>query len=177
MSHKRLHGRHVKPTLPIPVRPDEQDPAEPANGGQRKERILHTRVPESLDRHIKRRARGLGMSVSTVVRNVLLNTFGLVEDIVTDGTNIALALTGQETIPATGGGRKREAAGAGPSEILAWQEAVLNLNAVCDRCNAVLRRGSRAAIGVHEGPGPRTILCRRCLRRLEDTAPKPTRGT
>ena len=176
MSHKRLHDQRVKPTLPVAVRPDEQDPAEPVDLGHRKERILHTRVPESLDRHIKHRARGLGMSVSTVVRNVLLNTFGLVEDIVTDGTNIALALTGQEAIPATGGGRQREGATTGPSEILAWQEAVLNLNAVCDHCNGVLRRGSRAAIGVRERPGPRTIICRRCLRRLEDAAPKPTRG-
>jgi len=166
----------VKPTLPVPVRPAEQDPAEPVDLGQRKERILHTRVPASLDRHIKRRARGLGMSVSTVVRNVLLNTFGLVEDIVTDGTNVALALTGQEAIPATGRGRQRETADTGPSGILAWQEAVLNLNAVCDHCNAVLPRGSRAALGVREQRGPRTIICRRCLRRLGDAAPRPTRG-
>lgn len=165
----------MKPPDPALTRPEEHDPAEPVDLVQRKERILHTRVPESLDRHIKHRARGLGMSVSTVVRNILLNTFGLVEDIVTDGTNVALALTGHETVPAPARGRSRDAAGRDGSEILAWQEAVLNLNAVCDHCNGVLPKGTRAAIGVRERPGPRAIICRRCLRRLEDAAGKPPR--
>jgi hypothetical protein len=124
---------------------------------ERKERVLHTRVPESLDRHIKRRARSLGMSVSTVVRHILSNTFGLVEDLVTDSTNIALTMAGEPVAPADTDGQ----------EVLGWQEAVLNLNAVCDHCNAVLAKGSRAAIGVRERPGPRAILCRRCVRRLE----------
>ena len=44
----------------------------------RKERVIHTRVPESLDDEIKRRATGLGLSVSNLVRNVLQHTFGLV---------------------------------------------------------------------------------------------------
>ena len=137
---------------------------------ERKERVLHTRVSESLDRHIKRRARNLGMSVSTVVRNVLLNTFGLVEDIVTDSANIALSITGEEAIAKGERARARGSAAshdaAATPEILGWQEAVLNLNAVCDRCNAVLRKGTRAAIGVRERAGPRAILCCRCLGRL-----------
>ena len=66
---------------------------------ERKERVLHTRVPQSLDRQLKRRARNLGLSVSTVVRHVLLNTFGLVEDIVTDSTNLALSVAGQDAEP------------------------------------------------------------------------------
>ena len=135
---------------------------------ERKERVLHTRVPQSLDRHLKQRARSLGMSVSTVVRHVLLNTFGLVEDIVTDSTNIALAIAGQDTLPS---GDRDRAAGA---DILGWQEAVLNRNAVCDRCNVILRKGTRAAIGLRERPGPRAILCQRCLGRLEEKrAPRP----
>jgi hypothetical protein len=153
----------VKRTRPADPQGDS-DAAAASAPAARKERILHTRVPASLDRHLKQRARGLGMSVSTVVRNVLLNTFGLVEDIVTDGTNIALALTGHEPVPSGRGDATDRAPG---SEILGWQEAVLNLNAVCDQCNALLRRGSRAAIGVRERPGPRAIICRRCLRRVE----------
>ena len=129
---------------------------------QRKERVLHTRVPESLDRHIKRRAKSLGMSVSTVVRNVLLTTFGLVEDIVNDSTDIALAITGAEASP-----RERGHARADRAEVLGWQEAVLNLNAICAECNAILQKGTRAAIGVRDRPGPRAILCRSCLGNLE----------
>lgn len=132
---------------------------------ERKERVLHTRVPDSLDRHIKRRARSLGMSVSTVVRNVLLTTFGLVEDIVNDSTDIALAVTGQ----AIAAPRQRDRARgmSGPTDVLAWQEAVLNLNAVCNECNAILTKGSRAAIGIREQQGPRAIICPECLGKIE----------
>ncbi len=139
---------------------------------ERKERVLHTRVPESLDRHIKHRARRLGMSVSTVVRNVLLTTFGLVEDIVNDSTDIALAITGQENVPTRS--RSRSVPGDPPaSEIVGWQEAVLNVNAVCERCNTILPLGSRAAIGIRERPGPRAIICAQCLASLEPRRSAP----
>ena len=140
-------------------------------GDERKERVLHTRVPDSLDKHLKRRARTLGMSVSTVVRNVLLTTFGLVEDIVSDGADIALAVTGQETAPSQP--RGRAATGTTTSnEVVAWQDAVLNVNAICDRCNAILPKGVRAAVGIREQPGPRAILCPSCLGGLA----RPAKG-
>jgi hypothetical protein len=148
--------------------PDGQDGGGAVDLRERKERVLHTRVPESLDRHVKRRAQNLGISVSTVVRNVLLNTFGLVEDIVTDSANIALSIRGEETIPRGArshpGGTAEGAATATP--VLGWQEAVLNLNAVCDKCNVLLPKGAPAAIGVREGPGPRAIICTRCLGKI-----------
>ena len=138
-----------------------------ADVGERKERVLHTRVPDSLERHLKRRARSMGMSVSTVVRNVLLTTFGLVEDIVSDSTDIALAVTGQQDSPSRRERARRTPSGtADASEVLAWQEAVLNLNAVCERCNAILQKGSRAGIGIREQPGPRAIICPQCLGAL-----------
>ena len=137
---------------------------------ERKERVLHTRVPDSLDRQLKHRARRLGMSVSTVVRHVLLNTFGLVDDIVTDSTNVALALTGDSSEPASGNSLPAAtptspAPAAGT--VLAWQEAVLNLNAVCAHCNAILRRGVRAALGIRDAAGAPVVICPRCLERLQ----------
>ena len=144
--------------------------------GERKERVLHTRVPDSLDRHIKQRARSLGMSASSIVRNVLLTTFGLVEDIVSGSTDIALAATGQESPPR--GTRARATAGTTPvAEVLAWQEAILNVNAVCDRCNGILQKGSRAGIGLRDQPGPRAIICPPCLAALARSpgAPKARR--
>lgn len=151
--------------------PSDADAVDP---GERKERVLHTRVPESLDRHIKRRARSLGMSVSTVVRNVLLHTFGLVGDIVTDSTNVALAIAGEEAIPPGEHGRGR-AAGGDRSDIIGWQDVVLSRNAVCEHCNAILRRGARAAIGVRDQPGPAAIICRRCLGTLAGRGGTPGR--
>lgn len=151
--------------------------ANPIDLDERKQRVLHTRVPDSLDRHIKRRARSLGMSVSTVVRNVLLTTFGLVEDIVTDSTDIALAITGDDAGTARRVARRqtRTARAPGPDAgaVLAWQDAVLNVNAVCERCNAILRKGVRAAVGISDRPGRPTVICRPCLRGMEDAGDTP----
>jgi len=70
-----------------------------------------------------------------VVRHVLLNTFGLVEDIVNDSADVALALTGGTAeAPAPRPRASRPTAATEVGAILAWQEAVLNLNAVCEQC-------------------------------------------
>jgi hypothetical protein len=123
-----------KSAVPPPPAPDEP-----------KERVLHTRIPESLDEAIRARAANLGMSVSNLVRNVLGNALEVVE-------------------AAAGLAPPRPMAPA----ILGWQEAVLARNAVCDRCNDILPRGRRAAIAVvePEGAAPRPIRCLRCIEEL-----------
>ena len=128
----------------------------------RKERVIHTRVPESLDDEIKRRATDLGLSVSNLVRNVLQHAFGLVEDVVRDSAEVARSARGA-TASLSPAGRRR----AG-GEVLGWQMALLNVNAVCDTCNAILAKGTRAAIGVRDGGGAPPIRCTTCLKELRD---------
>jgi len=126
---------------------------------EKNERVLHTRVPERLEAELKERAESLGVSVSNLVRNVLNNAFGLVEDIVVDSARIAYsARTGLRT----------PAAPAAPAEaeVVGWQEMVMNKNAVCDRCNAILPRGGDAAIAIVDGNGPRPIVCPGCLEEI-----------
>ena len=148
--------------------------AETAGEAQaRKEKMLHARIPENLDREIKRRAGSLGLSVSTVVRHVLLNTFNLVEDIVSDSTGIARSITGDDASTADSDRAQRDGNAAESNDIIGWQEALLNLNAVCDRCNAILAAGTKAAIGVRETAGPRTIICPECLAKQLKTATRP----
>ena len=57
--------------------PDDED-----DGPEKKERVIHTRVPESLEAELRERAKDLGISVSNLVRNVLGHAFGLVGDVV-----------------------------------------------------------------------------------------------
>jgi hypothetical protein len=152
-------------------RKGSDSPETPEEGAEeRQEKVLHTRISPTLDREIKRRARGLGMSVSTVVRNVLLHTFDLVEDIVNDSAGVALSLAGDEVAARSdaskGSGRSRAGQTDDPGEVIAWQEAVLNLNAVCDRCNTILASGTKAAIGIRDTPGPRSIICTACVEAL-----------
>ena len=152
----------------------------------KKARVLHTRVPESLEDEIKRRAETLGISVSNLVRNVLHNTFGLVGSIVSDGAEVARLARGEQEPPApavpTAGpvptARPVPTAGPVPTaepaaanvgaptvRVLGWQAVVLNLNALCERCNAILKKGSTAMIGVLDGPGARPIVCADCVAR------------
>ena len=125
---------------------------------ERKKRVIHTRVPESLDRELREQASSLGVSVSNLVRNVLLNAFGLVGDIVADGVRVAESTRGS-----------RPAAAAEPGEVLiGWQELVLGVNAVCVTCNGVLTKGSSAAIAVTDNSEARPVLCLTCLKELKD---------
>src|SRR3954468_10645368 len=117
-------------------------PDEPEN----KDRVIHTRVPESLEAELRERAQSLGVSVSNLVRNVLGHAFGLVGDVVADSHAIARAARGEKP-----DGAKPAPTGAAtppdPDDVLAWQTVVLGKNAVCSTCNDLLPRGHDAAIG------------------------------
>ncbi len=131
-----------------------------------KERVLHTRVPESLESELKDRAAEMGVSVSNLVRNVLQHALGLVNDVVADTEQIVRSARGGV------GGVVRAVRGQGGEPVvpalIGWQTAVLERNAVCDQCNDVLSRGSDAAIAVFDGPSPATlpVVCLRCLQEL-----------
>jgi len=132
----------------------------------KKKRVIHTRVTEELEEELKERAASLGVSVSNLVRNVLENTLGLVEDIVADSHSVARSARGHGTRV---GFVAPVAPGTDPdAPIVAWQKAVLNLNAVCGSCNEILPRGSEAAIGITDRPGPKPVLCPPCLQKLNE---------
>ena len=122
---------------------------------ERKASVIHTRVPEDLDAEIKRRANNLGMSVSNLVRNVLSHAFGLVGDIVADSASVARSAKGAVPTPVAGS--------QGP--IVGWHVAVLNLNAVCAKCNAILKKGTSAAVAVPTGAA---VICRACLKEIQN---------
>jgi RNase P subunit RPR2 len=52
--------------------------------------------------------------------------------------------------------------------VVAWQTAVLAVNAVCQSCNAILPKGSDAAVAITDAPGARPVLCLSCLKELRD---------
>jgi len=135
----------------------------------KKEKVLHTRISQDLEEQIRKEAGSLGVSVSNLVRNILSNTFDLVENIVTDSADISRSARRRSAPPAAGtkpSGAVEPEPVSVPGRVLAWQEAVLNLNAVCSQCNTILEKGSRAAIAVVEGTGPRPALCLTCLEEI-----------
>jgi hypothetical protein len=134
-------------------RPPTEVPDEP----ELKERVIHTRVPESLEAELRKRAQDLGISVSNLVRNVLGHAFGLVGDVVADSHAIARVVRGE---------KKAEPAAPG-DDMLAWQAIVLAKNAVCTRCNDVLPKGQPAAIGITERGATGPIVCSQCVEELQ----------
>lgn len=146
---------------------EPERPSEP----EKKERVLHTRVPESLEAELRQKAQDLGISVSNLVRNVLGHAFGLVGDVVADGHAIARAARGDPPADRSadaGSVLRGEPAAPAPAidDVLGWQPMVLGKNAVCARCNAILPRGSDAATGVTDTAASRFVICLACLAEL-----------
>jgi hypothetical protein len=138
-----------------------------------KDRVLQARIPEDLDDELRDRAEQLGLSVSTVVRNVLLHTFDLVEGVVSDSAQIARAIQGRETRTATPALAAPEPADTDTgAAVVGWQEATLNRNGVCEQCNTILAKGETAAVGVPVQARP-VLLCLTCLGNL---TPSDTTG-
>lgn len=145
-----------------PTEPPDEEP-----GTERKERVIHTRVPESLEAQLRKRAEDLGISVSNLVRNVLGHAFGLVGGVVADSHAIARAARGEPARPGPPGPPPPPSPYAPPAppsinDVLGWQPIVLGKNAVCVRCNAILPRGTDAAVGL----GTQLVACLACLEEL-----------
>jgi hypothetical protein len=128
-----------------------------------KARVLHTRIPESLEDAIKSKARRLRIPVSNLVRNVLEQTFRLVENVVDDGLEIAnTARRGAERVrDATLRARGQDAA------IYGWQELIVNRDERCRECGAELDRGTRAYRGLSDRANAHPVfLCSGCIEKI-----------
>ena len=140
---------------------------------------MQARIPRDLDDELRGRAERLGLSVSTVVRNVLLHTFDLVEGVVSDSAQVARVMQGQATpSPASAAAAAQPDADTVPA-VVGWQEAILNRNGVCEQCNTILLKGATAAVGVPVQARP-VLLCPQCLAELlstRDQGPTPATPT
>ena len=142
----------------------------------KKERVLHTRISDALDRELRDKAAELGVSVSKLVRNALLTTVDLVENIVVDSARVAENATNlgtqfgrdgsEETNTSTESAPIQEPTFA-PYQVIGWQEVVLNLNAICVQCNSILPKGTQAAIGLTMGGGSNQVMCQECLQEMQ----------
>jgi hypothetical protein len=128
-----------------------------------KAKVLHTRIPESLEDAIKTKARHLRIPVSNLVRNVLEQTFRLVENVLDDGLEIAsTARRGAERVREAALRPRGEDAG-----IYGWQELILNRDERCRDCGAELDRGIKSYRGLSEQPSARPVfLCSGCIGRV-----------
>lgn len=152
----------------------------PAPEGERKDRVIQTRVPKELESSLKDAARRERVPVSQLIRNVLVDSFDLVENVVSDSTRLVENVTRdarqiaesaagarkaqQPFVPAREGG---EAARQLLEAVDAWQDVIVNKPGHCVQCGIELKRGKRAFRGLTTDPaGPVVWLCPDCIENL-----------
>jgi hypothetical protein len=153
---------------PEAVAPGTEPDAEPeaASVSDKKERVLHTRVPAVLERELKRFADNLRIPVSNLVRTIL-------EDAVNAADAAGESVEGRLKRAAQQLGREREKLKKRVlpdqfAEVYAFQPVTLAQPASCAKCGRPLSRGEHAHLGLSEPPprvaADRIFVCETCLQ-------------
>lgn len=112
---------------------------------ERKERVIHTRIPAGLEDQIKRLAEGLRVPVSNLVRNML-------EDAIDAATRL------RDRVPPS---QHLEI-----EDVYGWQPLTMNIDVQCSRCGQSLHGGDQAYLGLTDRPhDARVFICPACLPR------------
>jgi hypothetical protein len=151
----------------------------PAAEEERKDRVIQTRVPKDLESTLKEAAEQKRMTVSHLIRNVLEDTFNLVDGIVADSSALVehvtrdarrLAATARGDNPAkplTPAKQGGVVAGELLDSVDAWQDVIVNKPGQCVECGKGLPRGERAFRGLTTAPEmPVVWLCSHCISTL-----------
>ena len=153
----------------------------PAPEDARKDRVIQTRVPKDLESTLKEAAEQKRMTVSHLIRNVLEDTFNLVDGIVADSSalvehvtrdarRLAASARGDATSPTS-----RDAPHSSRELLLnsvdAWQDVIVNKPGQCVECDKALVRGERAFRGLISLPTSVTEssavwVCADCISNL-----------
>jgi len=155
---------------------------------RRKDRLIQTRVARDLESTLKREARRRRLTVSHLIRNILEDTFQLVDDVVDSvddivADSVALARrVGHDARRMAGAVREAvsdaadepEPLGEAPpvatddlSHVYAWNAVIANRAAACARCDAPIASGSAAFVGLSDEPSrARAWLCPACREAL-----------
>ncbi len=159
----------------------------------RKDCLVQTRVPEGLDSALKEEARKRRVTVSQLIRNVLHDSFELVDNVVAnvdgivnqsvqlaravsnDAQRIAAAASGADTqrTPVTVAATPAAAAqpvaqGTNPfAHVYGWQKLIMAQPANCAHCGGAIGKGVEALRGLSDEPAsPRLWLHQECLDKI-----------
>jgi hypothetical protein len=144
----------------------------PIARSDRKDQLVQTRVPGELSETLREAAKQKRVTVSQLIRNVLEDTFDLVDDVVGEAVHLGSAVKRDALrIAETAKGRgKRKASSASLdplADVEAWQPVRLNRDVVCAQCARIAGRGEQAAFGIGGDPtDPKVWLCASCAQKL-----------
>ncbi len=156
---------------------------------QRKERVLHTRVPAVLEQELKRLAKNLRVPVSNVVRTILEDAMETVDVVgkkaegeirhvaerVARERDRFKARRAKSDVPPPDAEDGAPAATTPPlAGIVGFQSLLLARDESCSLCGREIARGSEAYLGVRDVRGPRIVLGRECLPFAAETDKETT---
>jgi len=143
----------------------------PSEEGELKSRVIQTRVPKELEDTLKHAAEKKRMTVSHLIRNVLDDTFNLVDGFVNDSSSLVENVTRDaKKIAATARGEFQQPAEKEEilEEVEAWQDVIVNKACQCLQCETVLKRGNHAFRGISTPNLAQVVwLCHSCIENLE----------
>lgn len=145
-------------------------------GSDRKERVLHTRVPAVLEKELKRFADSLRVPVSNLVRTILEDALA-VADRATGRVEAELQAAAKAASEQRQTLRTKLRPRSILDEVFAFQPVVLAQATRCSACGVELERGADAWLGMRDTPGPRVIACGSCVpRAADDQQTEPSKG-
>jgi predicted transcriptional regulator len=134
---------------------------------QKKERVLHTRIPAVLEAELKRFADNLRIPVSNLVRTILEDAVSVAD---AASSNVEAGLKSAAAQLHTERERLRARVRIDPLKgVFAFQEVTLAQKSACARCSVELVPGARAHLGLTDAaaPGtPRIFVCDDCVPRV-----------
>ena len=136
-------------------------------GGERKDRLIQTRVADDLDATLREEAKKRRLSVSQLIRNVLEDTFNLVDDVMTEAGKLAQTVR-RDAARIRDSAQGLARAGANPLEkVESWHLVILSGDTRCSRCKADLSSGEPASMGVSADPTMRPLwICQTCRSQI-----------
>ncbi len=157
---------HVVTPKEVPNQPAAEDGATDAEDrADKKERVLHTRVPAVLEAELKRFAQSLRVPVSNLVRTILEDALE-VADVAGETVESRLKRAADQL----GEERERLKRRVLPDplrDVFAFQALTLAQAATCAKCSVPLAPGATAHLALSDAPprrrADRVFVCGSCL--------------
>ncbi len=129
---------------------------------EKKERVIHTRVPAVLEAELKRFAENLRVPVSNLIRTILEDAVA-VADKATESVERELR-TAAKRVNDEREKLRRSVARPDPLEgVYGFQPLVMNVHSTCAKCSKPLDPGADALLALSDREGPRQFVCPSCM--------------
>jgi hypothetical protein len=150
--------------------PEEAPAASRPGSEERKERVLHTRVPAVLERELKRFAANLRVPVSNLVRAILEDAVNAADRATVNVENQLLSAVKQLEVERE---RIKKKVLSDPLEhAVAFQPVTLSKPAACAKCQCELPKGAAAQLVISEEPtSERLFACNACATNSSSEEP------